>query len=164
MGEWGSSRSPLLVASAILGKAASLGSKKLKHHRSWVTEGNRTAQNSSFAVRREKVPLKVPVSGASMKPCPGNSHKVPDTGKTFVSLPTGHGGNPNRDATTWKSCLPQSSIFSQEKNNTFSSAFDHIWVSIYVMWCLQEKERKRSDCDTGILKEGIYKKACRAFL
>lgn len=29
----------------------------------------------------EKVVLKVPVSGASIKPCPGNSHKVPETGK-----------------------------------------------------------------------------------
>lgn len=46
-------------------------------------EGNTTAQYSSNAVRMEKVVLKVPVSGARIKPCPGNSHKVPGTGKAL---------------------------------------------------------------------------------
>lgn len=82
-GKQGSPRPPLLVSSAILGEAASLGNRKEKHHRSWVMEGNRTAQNSSFPLKMEKIAQKVPVSGTNMEPCPGNSHKVPETGKSL---------------------------------------------------------------------------------
>lgn len=59
-------------------------------------EGSRTAQNSSCPERMEKVVLKVPVSGTSIKSCPGNSHKIPGSGKplslflqNMEEIPTG---------------------------------------------------------------------------
>lgn len=118
-----------------------------------MIEGNRTAQNSSFPVRMEKLVLKVPVSGASIKPCPGNSHKVPATGKLLClflhdmeEIPTGM--PPAARAVCFK-------ILFSAKRRKIVLVLLLITFGFLFMLCLQEKERKRSDCDTGILKEGI---------